>query len=46
MWCVYVCMCVSSALGEERTGGSLMEDGMCAETLAFFREISGTGISK
>lgn len=32
-----VCMCVC-VLGfrEERTGGSLMEDGMCAETLDFF----------
>ena len=43
---VCVCVCVSSALGEERTGGSLIEDGMCAETLDFLREISCTGISK
>ena len=41
-----VCVCVSSALGEERTGGSLIEDGMCAETLDFLRGISCTGISK
>ena len=45
-WVRCVCVCVSSALGEERTGGSLIEDGMCAETLDFLLEISDTGISK
>ena len=46
VWGLCVCVCVSSALGEERTGGSLIEDGMCAETLDFLCEISCTGISK